>query len=99
MFKIEFNYAKAMRQAGNLEESANRLKQLAQASMSDTLQQLNANWTGENATAYIQKGRTLQQQISETAAELTRIAENIRTVARRMRDAEQRARDIAGHGG
>lgn len=97
--KIEFNYAKAVRQAERLEESAERLKQMAQSSMSDTFQQLNASWSGENASSYIQKGHILQQQVSETAAELTRIAEDIKTVAKRIRDAERQAKEIAGHGG
>lgn len=96
MASIEFNYGKAISQANRLDGVASDMKRLANNSMSGSLRDVNAAWTGENATAYIQKGNILREQIDETAAELQQIAESIKKVAERMKQAEDFAKSVIG---
>ena len=99
MALIEFDYDRAISQANRLENVAEDMKRLANSSVNNSLQEINASWTGENATAYIQKGYRLQEQISKTASELMIISESIRRVAERIKRAEDHAKSVVGHGG
>jgi uncharacterized protein YukE len=56
---------------------------------------LSASWKGDNAKAYIGKGSRLQENIRGTAGELRSIAAEIRTIAKRIYDAEMAALAIA----
>ena len=94
MARIEFNFERAKQQAKKLEETAREMKRLGANSIDNTLVELRSSWSGENADAYILKGRTLQQQLAETAQELENIAESIRRVAQAIYEAEMRAREI-----
>ncbi|MBO5474618.1 MAG: WXG100 family type VII secretion target [Lachnospiraceae bacterium] len=92
---IEFNFRKAMEQAEQLEGTAERLSRLSNYQFENTMQQLAANWKGENASEYMNKGDRLQQQMNGTAKELYNIAADIRRVAKRLYQAEMEALRIA----
>lgn len=92
---IEFDFKKAKEQAKKLDEVAERLNRLSNKNLSDIMQQLSSVWKGENATLYLDKGDRLQEKMSATAKELQNIASDIRTVARRIYEAEMNALRIA----
>lgn len=92
---IEFDFRKAIEQAKKLEEVADSLSTLSNSKMQSTLQSISTNWKGENAAAYIAKGNTLSEQITDSAGDLLAIANRIRTVAERVYRAELEALAIA----
>lgn len=92
---IRFNYNKAIQQAKRLEELANQLNNLAKDNVASTLSDLSRNWNGDSASQFLSKGHKAQNDIVKTAKQLSETAAAIRRAAKRMRDAEERARQIA----
>ena len=64
---IQFNFQKARQQADRLEERAGRLTKLTASEYAGAMQNISANWKGENASAYLSKGARLQGDMEETA--------------------------------
>lgn len=94
---IEFDFRKATAQADRLDAVADQLNMLSDNRFGGTMQHLSSNWKGENASLYLAKGGKLQEQMNGTSRELHSIASDIRTVARRLYEAEMRALRIAEH--
>ena len=92
---IEFDFHKATAQADRLDTVADQLKMLSDNKFGGAMQHLSSNWKGENASLYLDKGGKLQEQMNATSRELYSIASDIRTVARRLYEAEMRALRIA----
>lgn len=92
---IEFNYRRTLAQADSIDVIANSLKKLSEKEFQDTLQNLSANWKGENASLYLSKGNLLQEKMNTTVKELSSVASNIRTIAERIRNAELAALALA----
>ncbi len=92
---IEFDFAQACRQASELEEIAGEIRTLANQKMSNSMQQLSANWKGDSASAFLKKNDLLRDDIADTAETLYSIAASIRTVARRIYEAEMAAKRLA----
>ena len=94
---IEFDFRKAKAQADKMDAVADQLNTLSDSKFGGTMQHLSSNWKGENASLYLAKGGKLQDQMDATARELHSIAADIRTVAKRLYEAEMRALQIAQH--
>lgn len=92
---ITFNYNRAMQQANELDEIANSLSNLTTSDFEGTLQNISVNWKGENARQYLEKGECLQTDMCSTVCSLHSVASEIRTVAKRIYDAEMYALAIA----
>jgi len=92
---IIFDFRRALEQADKIEEIANNLSNLSGQRFEGTMQNLSSNWKGENANLYLQKGEKLQGKMNVTARELRDIASDIRTIAKRLYDAEMAALEIA----
>ena len=92
---ITFNFQKARQQADRLEEIASQLTRLTATEYAGAMQNIAANWKGENASAYLEKGARLQGDMEETAKSLHNVASEIRVVAKRIYDAEMAALAIA----
>lgn len=92
---IEFDFRKAMNDANKIDAIANDLSNVSQRKFGAALQNISANWKGENASIYLNKGGRLQGRMNGTAAELHNIASDIRRVARRIYLAEKAALEIA----
>jgi uncharacterized protein YukE len=92
---IEFDFHKAMKDADTVDGIADKLSKLAVDRFDGTMQNLAANWKGENASLYLNKGQKLESDMQNTAGDLRDIASDIRTIARRVYAAEMRALEIA----
>lgn len=88
---IQMDFAKAKRQARELNDVADDLKKLSKAKMEDTLELISANWTGDNSDKYVSKGKILQSNICNTASALDDVAQAIRDIAKVIYDAEMEA--------
>lgn len=93
--EIYFNYNKALSQASELEEISRKMKNVAGNTLENILNDVHAAWKSDSAPQYIKKGQKVGSDIRTTAANLTKIAQTIRTIARRVRDAELEAWRIA----
>lgn len=95
MTNIEMDFRQAKRQAERLENLASQLENLAEKQFGESMQNLAMNWRGENASAYLQKGRRLEDNMKRTASELRKTAHQIRTVAKKIYEAEMLAKQLA----
>ena len=94
-WEIRMDFQQAMNQARRLDEIADRLEKVAKKSMEQSMQNLASAWKGTNASAFLQKEDRLQEKIKKTADNVHAIADDIRSVARRVYEAEMAAWRIA----
>ena len=92
---IEFDFRKALSQADKIDTIANNLNRLSRTEFGGALQNVSAGWKGDNANIYLNKGSALQGKMDGTVKELYAIASDIRTIAKRLHDAEMAALEIA----
>ena len=92
---IEFDFRQAMNRADELEQVAAEMKRMANNDMQSSLQQLSVAWKGEAASAYLTKGGRLKEKVVKSANDLNKTASTIRSVARRVYNAEMTAYRIA----
>lgn len=93
--EIYFNYNKAINQAQELENISKQLKNATNNTMEDILNDVHATWKSDSTPQYIKKGQKVEDDIRTTATNLTNIAQTIRTIALRIRNAELNAWRIA----
>lgn len=93
--EIYFNYNKAIEQANRLDDVAKRLTAAANVTMAGILSDVHKAWKSDSAPAYIKKGEKVEQDMGTTAKNLREIAQAIRIIAQRIRDAELEAWRIA----
>lgn len=93
--EIRFDFQNAMEQAKKLDALAESIDRRAANKVEETAQSVHAAWKGDSAARYIGKTRQLSQQLHQTANTLRDTAEDIRSVARRIYEAEMRALRIA----
>lgn len=92
---IEFDFRLAKQKANELDEIAENLQNLSNNKLNNTMQNLSAGWKGESASLYLSKGQTLQEEMIKTSKNLRQVAGTIRTVAKRIYEAEMEALRIA----
>lgn len=92
---IEFDFRQAMNRADELDQVASEMKRMANNDMQSSLQQLSTAWKGEAASAYLTKGGRLKDKVLKSASDLNKTASTIRSVARRVYNAEMTAYRIA----
>ena len=92
---IIFNYQRALGQANELDEIAESLKNLASNDFDETLQNISANWKGDNAINYLSKGKILEGKMNTTSRSLNGIANDIRKIAKQIYDTEMKNLEIA----
>lgn len=93
--EIYFNYNKAMEQASQLDDIAKRLNNAASQDVERILNDINAAWKSDSTAAYIKKGQKVETDMRTTANNIKNIAGTIRTIAKRVLDAEVTAWRIA----
>lgn len=89
--QIFFDYAAAEKQAAQLDELAEKLRNISTSDMEKILADVDAAWKGDNAKAFLQKGSTIQNKINTSAGELKKIAETIRTISENLHKADEDA--------
>lgn len=92
---VEITFNGAMRQASQIEACADDMMRLSRNDMASIKNDISAAWQGSSASAYLSKVDISAQNIVTTAGRLYQIAETLRSVARRFRDAELRAIELA----
>ena len=93
--EIYFNYNKAIAQANQLDDIAKRLNKAANQDMEKILNAVNSAWKSDSAPAYVKKGQKVEKDMLTTEKNIRNIATTIRTIAKRVRDAELEAWRIA----
>lgn len=92
---IQLNYQKAIRQANQLEELADDLRNIANRNVDNALDQVAANWKGDSANMFLQKGNKAKNDLLSSARQLSNTAKAIRKAAENVRRAEIEAKRIA----
>lgn len=92
---IRMEYKKAKEQAERLEQIAKDLNQTADNRLGEVLSGVNQAWKSDTSAAYLKKGKAVQEQLKQRAAELRKTASAIRTIAQNTYNAELRAYHIA----
>lgn len=95
MSRIEMDFQRANRQADSLEELASELGKLAGSQFEGSLNELAANWKGDNANAFLQKGARLEENMKQTAKSIKNTAIQLRRTAKLIYDAEMYAKKLA----
>ncbi len=93
--RIELDFDEAKRKADALDEIAARMEQTAAKDMENSMQLLAGGWKGENANAFLAKEGIIKNNIVSSAKELHAVAADIRTIARKLYEAEMAALRIA----
>lgn len=100
---LNFDYAKAIGQAKQIEASADELKQVGNNELTKMLNDLPGIWAGEASTLYAQNLEKLKSEIQDEAKKLYDIAGNIRKTAKIILEAEEQAKKtvikLGGGGG
>lgn len=93
--EIYFNYDKAIGQAARLEDVAKRLTNAADVTLEGILGDIHSAWKSDSTAAYLRKGEKVGEDMHVTAKNLQNIAQAIRTIAVRVRNAELEAWRLA----
>lgn len=93
--EIYFNYNKAIEQANQLDDIARRLSNAAGQDVEKILNDVNNAWKSDSTAEYIKKGQKVETDMRTTANNIKNIASTIRTIAKRVLDAEVAAWRIA----
>ncbi len=94
-YTIRIEFDEAVSQANNLEKIAKDLNKAANLVLENALSGIKSSWNSDSSFEYLKKGRKVQEELRERAKDLTKIASDVRTVARNTYDAEKRAAQIA----
>lgn len=89
---INFNYSRAISQAGQIEEIAQEMRSLADRDLQNGLEELSACWKGEASNQFVAYCGTTQNDLRAEASKLQDLARRIREIARILREAEERAK-------
>lgn len=92
---IQMEFSKAKAQADRLDEIARELTQTADSQLGGALSGISKAWKSDSSSAYIKKGKDVQQQLRNRANELRKTASAIRTIAQNTYDAEMNAYRLA----
>lgn len=95
MNSITIDFVKAIAQARQLDTIAAGIEKLASQQYDATIRKLSGDWRSENASAFLVKAEKLKSEMLTTASSIKKTAEQVRTTARRIYNAEKRAQEIA----
>jgi len=90
----DFNYNQAISQANQIETVANDMMNVANRELKDTLDSIGACWQGEASRQFVGYCGAVKADILTQAKSLQDTARRIREVARIIKEAEDRAREL-----
>lgn len=91
---LNFDYGKAIRQADNIDAVASDMLNVANNQLQKTLDSIGACWQGDASRQFIGYCTSAQDDIRKQAKNLQDLAQRIRRVARTIKEAEERAREL-----
>lgn len=92
---IRMDFNKANRQRDKLRETARDIERYAGEEMENCLSRISQSWQGDNANAYIAKGRAVAANLRAIARDLRKTADTIDMIAANTYQAEKRALELA----
>ena len=92
---IYLDYQRAKKQAAEIAEVSENLKSLAGSDLEGCLTQIAGAWQGENAQAYLKKGRQLEEKIQKLAGKIKDTSVTVNKMAEDTYKAEMRALTLA----
>jgi WXG100 family type VII secretion target len=90
---MNFNYNQAISQANQLDAIANEMQDAANKQLQTAVDSIEACWRGEASQQFIGRCVVTQTDICTQAKKLRDLAKRIRTVAKIIEEAEQRAKE------
>ena len=93
--EILLDHQKAMAQANQLDEIADKLDRLSEDKMEDALGKLKSAWQSDNSPAFYSKSAIVQGDIKNSAGNVRKIARAIRETANAIKKADLAALEIA----
>jgi len=93
-YSIYLDYQKAIKQAERLEQAAKELSKEV-AKMDDCYSSIQAAWKSDSASAYLAKVRKVREELNTVENNLSETAATIRKIAKNTYEAEKRALVIA----
>ncbi len=94
-YEIYMDFNKAIAQADRLISIAKNMNNLGNEGVGGSINTIEGCWEGENADAFIDKGRKIQNKIYLTAEDIRKVADAIIKIAETTRDAELAAIALA----
>ncbi len=94
-YSITFNYNKAINQANDLADIAKEIRKVANDKMETSIQTVDKNWDGDSSKKFVNKSRQLKAKVVDSADDIDAIASAIKTMAKKIYDAEMEALRIA----
>lgn len=94
-YQLYCNFNLANKKADELDEIANSIKILANIIISDNINQIRANWSGDASNEFIKKLNAFSEKCKREADSISDIANTIRRVAKRTYDTEMKALEIS----
>jgi uncharacterized protein YukE len=91
---LNFNYNQAINQARQIDNVATDMLSAANRQLQTTIESIGACWQGEASRQFIGYCTTTQTDIRAEAKKLQDLANRIREVARIIREAEERAKEL-----
>ena len=91
---LDFNYSRAISQASQMEDIAREMRSLVTNKLDKTYASINAAWDGECSDSYMSHCWDTSSRLTAKANELDSIASRLRTAARIIKEAEERARRL-----
>ena len=92
---IQLNYESVIREADRLEAIGRELDQMQREAYLEALSELGNAWDGSVSDAFLRKAHELQYRMRTTSVDLITIGAETRRKAKRIRDAELAALDVA----
>jgi len=88
LYEIDMDFRAVEQQVEGLKEIAQKLKSLGNNDFEETLRDIGANWTGDNAAKFIAKGSNLKTDLIENGENIMKIACTLDEAARNMYNTE-----------
>lgn len=92
---INFNYNKTIQQADELDRICKTFLNLANKRMAVSMEQMKGAWSGEAATIFAAYSLKIQEELQNKANYLAKTADALREVAKTMKAAEEKAKQLA----
>jgi WXG100 family type VII secretion target len=92
--KIRIDYDQVIRQANEIGSIAGDLDGVKKE-LQNIISDVDANWDGEASKVYVQRCTSLGEYLKDVSRDMNRVSSTIKEVARIIKQADERANDLA----